>query len=178
MLQDIFLAKKVAITYSRTNKKMPTLILTSHVVMSLMAETGVEKPKLFSKYLKYLSTEQMCIAYIGHTWPLLHYSAYFILEWPACFGKFLVAYQQHFHMSLTKSLKFSTFLHCLQTCFCRVHTKTCQRSYWHLSSPQSRRNYKKHHHSLAPVMTAFLGLSGDKLAMPFKLKYNSGVVPM
>lgn len=97
---------------------------------------------------------------------------------PARFGKFLVAHQQHFHMSLTKSLKFSTFLHCLQTCFCRVHTKTCQRSYGHLSSPQSRRSCEKRHHSAAPVMTAFPGLPGDELAVPIKLKRNSGAAPM
>lgn len=153
--------------------------LTSHVVMSLTAEAGVEKPKLLCKCLEHLSTHSVEVSGIhrSHVAPA-PLSAYVIPVWPTHFGKFLVAYQQHFHMSLTKSLKFSTFLHCLQTCFCRVHTKTCQRSYGHLSSPQSRRSCEKRHPSVGPVMTAFPGLPGDELAVPVKLKRNSGAAPI
>lgn len=138
MSQSIFLAKSGADASSRTSKRAPTVEQALPVVMSVMTETGVGNPKSFP-HLKYASTEFICRAHTGHTWPPP--PLFYILQgWPVCFCNFLGVHKQHFHMSFTKSLKLSTFPHCLHTCFCGVHTKGFWKSYWHLFSRQSQRN--------------------------------------
>ena len=125
-------------------------------------------PKVLPR-LKYPSTEFIPLAHTGHTWPPPPLF-YFLQGWTVCFCSFLGAPKQHFHVRFTKSLKFSSFPHYLQTCFCKVQKflETLLAS----TFPPVEEKIKKRSPT-ARGITAFQASWLMSLLGPFRLKYGS-----
>lgn len=116
MSQNIFLAKKVADTYSKTSKT-PTLKPSLLVVMSLMTKIGMVKPSPFhTSNIRELNLCAQCTQ-VRTGFPFPTRVACLLLQ-------FSSSLQATFSHEFNQVLEVFHFSALLTNCFCGVHSKT------------------------------------------------------